>query len=135
MNKFEIRSAILKAADQITNDPASFLFTKTYLPNPTCGSPGCALGWIGYFLKYKDTYKNSMCDGVSKILNHSHQLGFYRAMDSLSSTPDDIESINWRKNAATCAMLLREYADKYFPDCEKRKCVSSSIKKQKSLTV
>ena len=48
MNVYE---AIVKAAWAIENHPQEFDFnSQVYPPGPGCGTPGCALGWIGTFL-------------------------------------------------------------------------------------
>jgi hypothetical protein len=44
-----IYNAIMKAADQVETHPESFDFWVNDIPE-RCGSPGCALGWIGFYL-------------------------------------------------------------------------------------
>lgn len=44
MNVYNI---IMAAADQIEKDPGSFKYSKPVVPE--CGTPGCAVGWIGTF--------------------------------------------------------------------------------------
>jgi hypothetical protein len=46
--KSEIRAAILKAADTIERDGDLWNFGEVLVPD--CGTPGCALGWIGFHL-------------------------------------------------------------------------------------
>ena len=43
-----IRTAILKAADSIEQNPHLFSFKSLAIPNKDCGTPGCAIGWIAY---------------------------------------------------------------------------------------
>jgi hypothetical protein len=51
--------SIMKAAEQIEQWPDSFKFMATGIPKKSggninfCGSPGCALGWIGFFRGFR----------------------------------------------------------------------------------
>ena len=42
-----VYEAIMLAADHIERNPADFNFMSIGIPD--CGTPGCALGWIGSF--------------------------------------------------------------------------------------
>ena len=45
-----VREAILAAADHIETYPKKFSFASVEVPSRrSCGTPGCALGWIGHF--------------------------------------------------------------------------------------
>lgn len=102
-----IRTAILKAADSIEQNPHLFIFMVTGIPND-CGTPGCALGWIGY---------HAGITGLAQIQVPPF-LGFYEDWKKevevfytrLDATND------WRHNAPECAKALRLYADKYHPE-------------------
>ena len=120
-----IRDAILKAADHIERNPGEFNFQSVFIPSaPGCGTPGCALGWIGHFAGvhdpsdlsgYWEREKNAwgLCE-VNVIgscdLPFSTAREFYRAMDAVYS------DVSWRDSAQNCATALRAYADKYHPE-------------------
>lgn len=44
----KVRVAMLLAADHIERNPQLYAFNSYYVP--LCGSKGCMLGWIGFFL-------------------------------------------------------------------------------------
>jgi hypothetical protein len=44
----EIYDAIMKAADQIEHVKGAWRWSRTTVPD--CGSPGCMIGWIAYYL-------------------------------------------------------------------------------------
>ena len=44
-----LRNAILQAADTIEQNPSLFEFTSVQRPDPECGTPACALGWIAAY--------------------------------------------------------------------------------------
>ena len=111
----QIREAILKAADQIEAHPYDFMFSSVCIPEDNCGSPGCALGWIAFFLGAElpafpghqewDVVRATVALGIP---SHGHvDCEFYRRLDSFLS--------GWRENADLCALALRLYADKYHP--------------------
>lgn len=52
-----IRQAILQAADHIEKNPCDFNFYS--VDKPECGTPGCALGWIGVFMGIEE--RRDMC--------------------------------------------------------------------------
>ena len=99
-----IRQAILKAADHIERNPDEFDFSTNSIPASFhCGSPGCALGWIGCNLGEKEIGR------VAKKLGHGFG-EFLSIIDKL-----DVYPRNWHKNHLDCAIALRLYADKYHP--------------------
>jgi hypothetical protein len=122
-----IRDAILKAADHIERNPGEFNFGSTKIPDgPGCGTPGCALGWIGAFCgvveaanKVQDIdscYYGWRCialvcsetdNGKQKPLMRMDSGQFYARMSGLVS--------DWMCRADACARALRLYADKYHP--------------------
>lgn len=104
-----IYNAIMTAADHIESDPGSFNFSRSRVP-AACGSPGCALGWIGFFL---GTTGIHACDvaieiGVDCTLNPNRKPegNFYERVDALVGS-------EWIFNAAKCVKGLRLYAAKY----------------------
>jgi hypothetical protein len=120
-----IRDAILKAADHIERNPAEFRFASIAIPGgPGCGTPGCALGWIGAFGGLEaachgfNRSANEMLELPSEFLSGSlHgptiEYAFYNRMDALCG------SISWRVSASECARSMRLYADKYHPATDK----------------
>jgi len=102
--------AIMKAADQIETNPETFSFSATRIPGKDCGTPGCALGWIGHF---------SGGNRKLSFLSVPPQLGldgydgdgdFYYRMKVLCRGGD---SSAWKFSASKCAETLRLYAEKY----------------------
>ena len=113
-----VYEAIMRAADHIERNPGEFKFVATEIPvRPGCGTPGCALGWIGCFL--------DMRAGTSLFVGHERvpeRLGieptqetifgtatFYARMKDLCFSKSDA----WAFDAKMCADTLREYAEKY----------------------
>lgn len=119
-----IREAILRAADHISGDHGSFDFRKTTIP---CGTPGCALGWIGSFAGFTGHIATS---GLIRWFNKQtgiYDAGefdgggeFYARMDALCG------SEQWKWGAALCASTLRLYADKYHH--ETRALIPASVR-------
>ena len=109
-----IRQAILKAADSIEKNPNLFSFGSVVLPSlKSCGTPGCALGWIGHYLGIAegDEFFQRIADRLNvKWCFHSDN-EFYPRMTELAGSC-------WRDNASNCAKALRLYADKYHPAIE-----------------
>lgn len=103
-----MRHAILKAADQIEQTPEMFNFMSTVKPDLSCGTPGCALGWIGFFANLKpQEYGGFVSETATALGVNASQ--FYDRMD------DCAEDREWIDSAQLCAKGLRAYADKYFP--------------------
>lgn len=112
-----IHQAIMKAADHIESRPDLFNFFQTVIPN-YCGTPGCALGWIGHFygvnrfdFKGASFHGDVLCVGDQLLgtpqrnLHTNHP--FYNRLDALNK--------GWRWRASECAIALRLYAGKYHP--------------------
>lgn len=111
------RDAILQAAKHIEEDPQDFQFMTWKIPN-SCGSPGCALGWVGYFagvdignastvakaMGYEDPYEVDRAD-----------MSFYRDVEALLPKTGKESYLNWQTDPKVCAKGLRLYADKYYP--------------------
>lgn len=101
-----MREAILKAADQIAATPHLFDFHTVERPDLSCGTPGCALGWIGFFAGIKP--EPTIVTATSEALGID-SMEFYERMDSCCDSED------WLDDPALCAAGLRAYADKYHP--------------------
>jgi hypothetical protein len=110
----QIRGAILRAADTIERDPGLWNWNNTDVPRNDCGTPACALGWIGFHLGIRrycagsDLSASASVEQVSPVLmNGSGSFAFYDAMREI-----DLE---WRSTHAHIAPALRKFADRYFP--------------------
>ena len=124
----DIRQAILKAADWIEGHPSEFLFSSSSRPShPGCGTPGCALGWIGTFL-YADAELKPWPSFGSCLpdLGFKDSLDFYcllsEAENGVKRNPTAVDGpthwtygASWVYKAEGCARALRLYADKYHP--------------------
>jgi hypothetical protein len=95
------REAILKAADHIERNPHLFRFSRTEIPD--CGTPGCALGWIGFFMGIEV----GACILSTQPAIASDR-DFYDRMTALTDP-------FWIVSSETCAKGLRLYANKYHP--------------------
>lgn len=106
-----IREAILKAADHIERNPGTFRFSVGTKPHD-CGSPGCAIGWIGYFAGCKS---RSYIDISKELFNIHHSEVYLRLTSAESPLATDWAYGTWPRSAERCACALRFYADKYHP--------------------
>ena len=108
-----IREAILKAADHIGRNPNEFQFWSITTPeHPGCGTPGCALGWIGTFCGLRHVGPIAVAQRALGLVNENgwdHAKVFY---DRMRAIP---EARGWSDSAAVCSRALRLYADKYHP--------------------
>ena len=102
-----IRTAILKAADSIEQNPNNYDFTSTEIPS--CGTAGCVIGWVAYHLGMRDEcWRGIGRDDPRSIKIIGMEEGaFYRRMDDFAD--------EWMSSAPDCAQALRKYADKYHP--------------------
>lgn len=108
-----IREAILKAADHIEANPHRFDFDSVLVPGKTCGSPGCALGWIAAFAGQQSGKEFQTNDLIG-----CGDLEFYSRMDDIEAPFDGDKpalACHWMNSAPGCAEVLRLYADKYHP--------------------
>lgn len=120
----EIYDAILAAADHIEAHPKEFDFGQPKVPKgPGCGSPGCALGWIGAFYGRPDDKYFGYRRVAREILGLSPEDrrdsqgrtwgdGDGDEGDAFYNRMDEFES-EWQWNVAACARALRLYAKKY----------------------
>jgi hypothetical protein len=119
LQKMSTYSAMLRAADHIEKHPRLFDFSRTRIP-PDCGTPGCALGWIGHFAGRTKARLRVMFGlsyvhrgiaivtpeaGLEPIIPITAR-AFYMRMDSLSAG-------NWRQDALICATAMRLYAERF----------------------
>lgn len=116
MNTYQ---AILRAADHIQQQPQLFDFERTRIPRD-CHTPGCALGWIGFFAGRTQARIPSMLglsflhrgiaivtpDAGSEPVIPVSAREFYERMDRLATC-------DWRHDAGQCANALRLYAATY----------------------
>jgi len=119
-----MRDIILKTADYLEQHPSEFDFMRTGIPS--CGTPGCALGWISVFAGFKKgSYTAAL--GLLGLEPEAQRFG------AIVCSPENKESTyafynrledlvpGWRwggpsnKNNGKCARALRLYADKYHP--------------------
>jgi len=100
-----IRTAILKAADSIEQNPKMFDYDSVDIPD--CGSPACALGWIGFHLGMS-CKKHGLGRDVCRALGIKRQASFPELTLFCGSH-------KWKDSAPECAKALRLYADKYHP--------------------
>lgn len=103
--------AIMKAAEHVEAYPGEFDFRSTAAPRKAhCGTPGCALGWIGTFYGFDRIREECGYDGPSGVANVVLGIGsacdFYERMRGLG----DLE---WTTEGVLCANALRAYAKKY----------------------
>lgn len=100
----DIRTAILRAADSIEMNPKMFSFGSVWLPDESCGTPGCALGWVGHHLGMG---RNSRLEDVSR------ELGIPVYSCNFVELTEVFGSRKWYYSAPECAKALRLYVDKY----------------------
>ena len=98
-----IRTAILKAADSIEQNPKLYEFDSRTVP--PCGSPGCLFGWIGFHMGLKvDTLNWTVAEAMGLT-----------GTPSLYAFMNNVVGLDYVFNAATAAKGLRLYANKYRP--------------------
>jgi hypothetical protein len=100
-----IREAILKAADHIERVPSDYDYQANH--KPRCGSPGCLMGWVGFYagIPINDNHGTYMS-------TLKHVLGF-DYIDLQVELADQFHG--YTTVAQTGARLLRAYADKHYP--------------------
>lgn len=106
----KIRTAILRAADKIESDPASYQFSSNRKPGR--GIAGCFMGWIGSFLGIREAGSNypwqveRVCGfGFCDIGSFAFATDWYWRSDC-----------SYQTDAATVARVLREFAAARFPE-------------------
>ena len=106
--------AIMKAANHIEKNPGIFEYSISNIPR--CGSPGCALGWIGYFAGEP---AGKQVERVAEMLN-VEEIEFYRRMTAFR--------ISWMSRPSVAAEALRLYAEKYHGHEKKPTGIPDSIR-------
>jgi hypothetical protein len=104
MNTYD---AIMKAAAEIERRPRRYMFVSSECYAPECGSPMCALGWIGSFLGVRGSIQI-----VAKQLGLSDDKVFYRRMDALLGKEYTGRG-GFRSSPSECVKGLRLYATEY----------------------
>jgi hypothetical protein len=105
-----IYNAIMAAANRIEAYPEKFDFWNNDIPQ-SCGSPGCALGWIGFYLGLRDKRSHAQ-SVVSRVLG-TDAASFYQSLTDLCGDRSWFGPADWKKNPAVCAKVLRLYAEEY----------------------
>jgi hypothetical protein len=98
--------AFMKAADHIESRPHLFNFDLYEMPG-TCNTPGCALGWVGFFSGLEFSHQGfiGVRTDVSPQMLGIRSTEFYDRMAEWG--------LNWMRDASCCARSLRLYAEKY----------------------
>jgi hypothetical protein len=113
----DVYTAIMKAADQIEARPDTFNFREDAIPDGEVEGCGCALGWIGYFLRagLSDFARVPLLMGISPS-NYYAVHKFFQRMGRISEPDSNVpweKMSGWRFCAAECARCLRIYAERY----------------------
>lgn len=133
MLQITAHQAFMLAADHIEGNPKEFNFASRRQPSALdCGTPGCALGWIGYFM-HTDPKPVVIDDRLYSYFDYNQigeRCGFVRASWVGLTRPEDFEEVfygrmdelhanrgglDWRESAQVCADMLRKYAETYHP--------------------
>lgn len=110
--------AIIYAAEMIERSPERYDFASIDRPDPACGTPGCALGWIGVYLDVpaeSEVHYPSYLTRVLSLLSVTAS-EFYERLDAIQIRWREGGSIDngmWSIDAGSCARALRAYADEY----------------------
>lgn len=110
-----VYQAIIATAQLFEQRPERYEFRSIEIPapGPACGSTGCAIGWIAYFLGYPpDPNTTRNFDNTAELITGEEYEAdevFYRQLDQVRCYP----SANWRNEASACAETLREYAKEH----------------------
>ena len=103
-----VYDAIMAAAAHIEAVPTSFNFMNSDLPEKRCGSPSCAVGWVGFF---RGIHGGTCWTAAPEALGVSY-FDFVWALDECVMELGLVAS--WRHDAKTCAAAMRHYAKKRF---------------------
>lgn len=118
--------AIMKAADWIGKHPELWNFQSLDIPN-NCGTPGCALGWIGYWSgEQRDLFS------VAEALAVATPGIFYDRMSDINQGLSDwlyipVWNDSTPKAAPIAARCLRVYAETYHGH-EKKAGIPDSVR-------
>lgn len=116
-----IYTAIMKAADHIERHPSQFKFAQLGIPpRSDCGTPGCALGWIGFFAGKRGGLLGPVCRNEATSPARQLALTPDGPLLPMELTQKEFyERMNeavgggWSGDAAICSAGLRLYAAKY----------------------
>lgn len=105
-----VYSAIMKAADHVEREPSLYEFRNVRVPD--CGSPGCMLGWIGYFLGIRpgtliQSYCSPQVATPAKLLGLKSQTDFYQRLNDFGLDGSYVRDHKF------AARVMRLYAEKY----------------------
>lgn len=103
-----IRQAILSAASFIESHPKQFNFFSVSTPS-RCGTPACALGWIGYFAGHRGGLHRVVLPKLGLSEDAAGAIQFYERCNVIGGMR------NWRESAEAVVATLRGYADKFHP--------------------
>lgn len=109
------RQALLLTADFIEQHPQKFDFNQVEQPSgPSCGTPGCALGWLAALAGLQaNTYGSFDSAAIMAFMGIPRRSGggydafFYDKMNRIDK--------DWDANASRCARAMRLFADQYYP--------------------
>ncbi len=142
-----IRNAILLTATHLERNPQEFDFHQPTVPKgPSCGTCGCALGWMATFWNiltgtaFTRYAAMAEVDALGLQEEHANRAETYLYHGMLRRTEEitegsestDTRKVNqfyhrmdalaggphWRDSAELCATTLRKYADKYHAEGE-----------------
>lgn len=120
-----IRRAIFRAAKHIEKYPRRWQYMSITVPKG-CGTPACALGWIGYFAGLQGQSLDDVARAMGlRRTKHPRNLvepglpqwTFYQRINRLVGKPSIFDTGPHLMSAEPreVATLLRQYADKYHP--------------------
>lgn len=105
-----VKLAMLLAAESIEREPALFKFTSVEVPS--CGTPGCAVGWMAFYLREMEGEPGELrCvswDRVSERMGMANEGAFYDRMNEATKSLGE-----WHTDASVCAAGLRRLAEEY----------------------
>jgi hypothetical protein len=104
-----VYTAIMRAADWIETHPERFDFGACDVPAMECGSPGCAIGWIGAFAGFKSG--QTTWNVSEKLLGLKGDGDFYERMRAISA--ENGKHGYWRTSPKMLAKHMRLYASRY----------------------
>ena len=117
------RKAVLLAAEQIEREPESYEFLASSKPNPKCGSPGCVLGWIGYYMDLPVEMINNILwfkgglDAVAQSIGVDSEGDFYDLMEDATRS-EELAGLSWRDYPEVAVKALRLFADQMYGEDE-----------------
>ncbi|SRR6266404_3063360 len=87
------------------------LYDFQHIAVPSCGSPGCLIGWIAHFQgRESDNVHGGICKEVLGVDHHE----FYRRVEAIVSNENMWCEPGWTRSAAFASKILRVYAATYY---------------------